>query len=94
MAITKRMRISFDIKTVIPTEGVANATEALVGLAKAYAEGEKLDGLQLALLKVALEGGVDEALTFALKKTLKEELVIAINDSDITGSNFRFEVKR
>lgn len=94
MAITKRVRVSFDLKAVIPTEGVDNATGNLVDLAKNYAEGSKLMGIQLAVLKAALEGGVDGALTLALKRTLKDTLVEALGDEDFTTSNFRFEVKR
>ncbi|MGX9276070.1 hypothetical protein ACWXWK_23855, partial [Pantoea ananatis] len=61
---------------------------------KAYADGEKLDGLQLAMVKAAIESGPESALEIAVKKVLKEELVDAFGDDQFGVSNLRFEVKQ
>ncbi|ATI17002.1 HNS binding protein [Escherichia phage IMM-002] len=59
-----------------------------------FTEGEKLDGIQLALIKEAAESGPEAALELAFKKSIKESVVEALDDEPFTASNFRFEVKR
>lgn len=94
MAITKRIRVSFDLKMVCSSEEEAKLNEQLVDMAKRYVSGEKPDGLGLKLLQTALESGPESALEIALKKTVKEELVEAFGDDQFGVSNLRFEVKR
>lgn len=94
MAITKRIRVSFDLKMVVSSEEEETMCRQLAEITKAYAEGEKLDGLQLALVKTAIESGPESALEIAVKKTIKEELVDAFGDDRFGLSNLRFEVKQ
>lgn len=94
MAITKRIRVSFDLKTVVSSKAEETMCLQLAELTKAYADGEKLDGLQLAIVKAAIESGPESALEIALKKTIKEELVDAFYEDQFGVSNLRFEVKR
>lgn len=94
MAITKRIRVSFDLKVVISSKEEETVCHQLVEMTKAYADGVKLDGLQLALVKAAIESGPESALEIAAKKTIKEELVDAFGDSQFDVSNLRFEVKQ
>ena len=94
MAITKRIRVSFDLKMVVSSKEEANLCRRLAEMTKAYADGEKLDGLRLAMVKAAIESGPESALEISVKKTIKEELVDAFGDDPFGVSNFRFEVKR
>lgn len=95
MAITKRIRISFDLKMVVSSEEEETMCSKLAEMTKAYSEGEKLDGLQLSLVKAAIESGPESALEIGIKKTIKEELMGAFSDDLFGGvSNLRFEVKQ
>lgn len=94
MAITKRIRESFDLKMVVTSKEEETMCSQLAELTKAYDEGEELDGLQLALVKAAIESGPESALEIAAKKVIKEALVDAFDDVKFGVSNLRFEVKR
>lgn len=94
MAITKRIRVSFDLKMVVSSKEEETMCRQLAEMTKAYAEGEKLDGLQVALVKAAIESGPESALEIAVKKDIKEELVDAFGDGQFGVSNLRFEVKQ
>lgn len=94
MAMTKRMRVSFDLKMVVSSKEEETMCCQLAEITKAYAGGEKLDGLQLAMVRAAIELGPESALELALKKTLKEVIVEGFDEDQFNVSNFRFEVKR
>lgn len=94
MAITKRIRVSFDLKMVVSSKEEETVCRQLAEMTKAYAEGEKLDGLQLALVKAAIESGPESAIEIVAKKTLKEVLVAAFDAYTFGVSNLRFEVKQ
>lgn len=94
MAITKRIRVSFDLKMVSTSKEEETVCRLLAKMTKAYADGEEMDGLQLALVKAAIESGPESALEIAAKKTIKEKLVDAFCDAKFGVSNLRFEVKQ
>ena len=94
MAITKRIRVSFDLKMVVNSKAEETVCRQLAEMTKAYAGGEKLDGLQLALVKAAIESGPESAIEIVAKKHIKEELVDAFGDGQLGVSNLRFEVKQ
>lgn len=94
MAITKRIRVSFDLKMVVSSKEEETMCRQLAEMTKAYANGEKLDGLHLALVKTAIESGPESALEIAVKQAIKEELVDDFGDDQFGVSNLRFEVKR
>lgn len=94
MAITKRIRVSFDLKMVVSSEEEEIRCRQLAEMTKAYAEGEELDGLQLALVKAAIESGPESAIEIVVKKAIKEELVDAFGNGQFGVSNLRFEVKQ
>lgn len=94
MAITKRIRVSFDLKMVVSSKEEETMCSQLAEMTKAYSEGEKLDGLQLALVKAAIESGPESALEMALKKSVKDVIVEGFDEDQYNASNFRFEVKR
>lgn len=94
MAITKRIRVGFDLKMVINSKEEETMCRQLAKITKAYADGEKLDGLQLAIVKAAIESGPESALEIVAKKNIKKELVDAFGDGQFGVSNLRFEVKQ
>lgn len=94
MAMTKRMRVSFDLKIVVSSKEEETMCCQLAEITKAYAGGEKLDGLQLAMVKAAIELGPESALELALKKAIKDVIVEGFDGDIKPVSNFRFEVKR
>lgn len=94
MAMTKRMRVSFDLKIVVSSKEEETMCCQLAEITKAYAGGEKLDGLQLAMVKAAIELGPESALELALKKAIKDVIVEGFDGDIEPVSNFRFEVKR
>lgn len=95
MAITKRIRVSFDLKMVVSSKEEETMCRQLAEMTKAYADGEKLGGLQLAMVKAAIESGPESAVEIAVKKVIKEELMDAFSDYRFGGaSNLRFEVKQ
>lgn len=94
MAITKRIRVSFDLKMVINSKEEETVCRQLAEMTKAYADGEKLDGLKLAMVKAAIESGPESAIEIGAKKNIKKELVYAFGDGQFGVSNLRFEVKQ
>lgn len=94
MAITKRIRVSFDLKMVVSSKEEETMCRQLAAATKAYADGEKLDGLQLTMVKTAIESGPESALEIAVKKVIKKELVDAFCEGQFGVSNLRFEVKQ
>ena len=92
MAITKRIRVSFDLKMVVSSKEEETMCRQLAEMTKSYADGEKLDGLQLALVKTAIESGPESALEIALKKTIKEDLSHYADQPSF--GYFRVEFKR
>lgn len=94
MAITKRIRVSFDLKMVVSSKEEETVCRQLAEMTKAYADGEKLDGLQMAMVRAAIESGPESALEIAVKKAIKKELVYAFDDDQFGVSNLRFEVKQ
>lgn len=81
MAITKRFKASIDVKIVFSTEEVESFTKNLVKMTKAYSQGEKLSGEDVAMVKAALVGGPEAAIELRLKsvtaKLLKETFLDA-----------------
>lgn len=94
MAITKRIRVSFDLKMVVNSKEEEIMCRQLAEMTKAYTDGEKLDGLQLALVKAAIESGPESAIEIVAKKQIKEELVDVFGDGKFGVSNLRFGVKQ
>lgn len=93
MAITKRTRVSFYLKMVVTSEEEEKMCSQLAEMTKAYYDGEELDGLQLAVVKAAIELGPESALELALKKAIKDVIVERFDEDQFNVSNFRFEVR-
>ena len=81
MAITKRVRVSFDLKIVqagIDSESMAKLlAEEVKRLGKTS---EKPDGLQRALIVESLTNGPEAAFELALKKALGDIIKEEFND--------------
>lgn len=93
MAITKRIRVSFDLKMVLSSKEEETLCRQLAELTKAYSDGAKLNGLQVAMVKAAMESGPESALELSMKKTIKDMIVEVSGEYPFNVSNFRFEVR-
>lgn len=94
MAITKRIRVSFDLKMVLSSKEEETLCRKLAEMTKAYSDGAKLNGLQLAMVKAAMGSGPEYALELSLKKTIKDMIVEESDGYPFNVSNLRFEVKQ
>lgn len=97
MAMTKRLRVSFDIKQVISTKDVDAFSKQLISYSKRFLAGDKsLTLLETELARAACEGGVEHAIELMMKasvpKFIKDEMG-RCSDSPHC-SNFRVEVKQ
>lgn len=87
MAMTKRMRVSFDLKAVFSEEDLKSYTNELVELSKVFTKGEKLSGWDLQLVQTAAEGGVEAAIELHLKKVIAMKLKEEIPEGGVKLSN-------
>lgn len=71
MAMTKRARVSFTLKAVLPTDQEDLIVEGLRKLAKAVHSGEKVDAKQKHMLKLWLTEGMDSVIEFVLRDSLR-----------------------
>lgn len=94
MAITKRMRVSFDLKAVFSEEDLKSYTNELVALSKAFTNGDKLSGWDLQLIKSAAEGGVEEAIELHFKKVIAKKLKDVMPEQGVTLSNVTTRFKQ
>ena len=94
MTITKRLRVSFDVKVVFPSEEVQEFIEQLVGNSKRFLAGEKLTGIDLELARVAAQYGPEAAIELSMKSGIQSFLREELARSDATASNIRVEVRQ
>lgn len=87
MAITRRGRIVFDFKVVLTGPEYDGFVKELVTLTKKVAAGEKVDGLQLAMVKVALRDGPEEAAVLAIKSGASSFIRTEFAETGITVGN-------
>lgn len=96
MAMTKRMRVSFSLGTVLSTEDVENFKKTLCELSRKVLNGEKTTGFERKMVEVGVTEGLEAVVELVLKKGivdgLKEDLS---NYSDQPSfGNFRVEFER
>lgn len=96
MAMTKRMRVSFSLGTVLSTEDVENFKKTLCELSRKVLNGEKTTGFERKMVEVGVTEGLEAVVELVLKKGivdgLKEDLS---NYSDRPSfGNFRVEFER
>jgi len=97
MAITKRLRVSFDLKQVISTKDVEAFTKQLISYSKRFLAGDKsLTVLETELARAACEGGVEHAIELMMKAAVPRFIKQELGDcSDKpAASNFRVEVRQ
>ena len=96
MAMTKRMRVSFSLGTVLSTENLENFKKTLCELSRKVLNGEKTTGFERKMVEVGVTEGLEAVVELVFKKGivdgLKEDLS-AYSDQPSFG-NFRVEFER
>lgn len=80
MAITKRLKVSFDVTCVFDSEMLTMLDECILGTARALKAGEKVDPFHREILVQALTGGVEAAVAFVIKSGIRKFIRIAHKD--------------
>ena len=95
MAMTKRVRVSFDAKLVLTTKDVEKITKDLVDTTRGFLEGKPTDGRKLAGIEKAVTEGPEAAIELALKGIITSELKTLLDEMDFSSfGNFRVEIKQ
>lgn len=92
MAITRRGRIVFDFKVVLSGPDYEGVVKELVQLTKKVAAGEKVDGMQLAMVKTALRDGPEEAVMLAIKSSASSFIRTQFSDTGLSVGNVAVRV--
>ena len=80
MAITKKLKVAFDVTVKLDSETEEQLKELVHGIAKKAASGEKLDGYHSELLVQALTYGPDGAVEFIMRKCLRDGIKEMFNE--------------
>lgn len=96
MAMTKRMRVSFSLGTVLSTENVENFKKTLCWLSREVLNGEKTTGFERKMVEVGVTEGLEAVVELAIKKVIVEQLKEDLSDYGDQPSfgNFRVEFER
>lgn len=95
MAITKRVRVTFDAKFVASSEDLEGFAKHCIGASKRFMAGDKtLAGDDLALAKAAAEGGIEAAVELSIKMSYSKAIKSELSDSQVTVSNISVKVKQ
>lgn len=96
MAITKRMRVSFSLGAVLPTDGVENFKKTLCELSRKVLNGEKTTGFERKMVEVGVTEGLEAVVELVLKKCIVEGLKedLSSYDNQPSFGNFRVEFER
>lgn len=96
MAMTKRMRVSFSLGTVVSTEDVEAFKQTLCELSRKVLDGEKVTGFERKMVEVGVTEGLEAVVELVCKKGivdgLKEDLS-HYSDQPSFG-DFRVEFKQ
>lgn len=96
MAMTKRMRVSFSLGTVLSTETVENYKKTLCELSRKVLNGEKTTGFERKMVEVGVTEGLEAVIELVLKKDvvygMKEDL--GNYDGALSFGNFRVGFKQ
>lgn len=80
MAITKKLKVSFDVTVKLDLATEEQLAELVQGIAKKAASGEKLDGYNRELLVQALTYGPDGAVEHIMRKCLRDGIKEMFNE--------------
>ena len=72
MAITKRLKVTFDVTSVVDSEMQAQMDELILDTARKIKAGEKVEPFHKEVLRQALTGGAEAAVAFILKSGIRE----------------------
>lgn len=87
MAITKKLKVSFDVTVKMGTEHERKVEASIIELIKAVGRNEvEPDGVQKELIVQFLSEGMDGALAFAARKMLRE----GVKDMETEFDEFNF----
>lgn len=96
MAMTKRMRVSFSLGTVLSTEDVESFKKTLCELSRKVLNGEKTTGFERKMVEVGVTEGLEAVVELVFKKGivdgLKEDL--SNHSGQTSFGNFRVEFKQ
>ena len=96
MAMTKRMRVSFSLGDVFPTENVENFKKTLCELSRKVLNGEKTTGFERKMVEVGATEGLEAVVELVTKKCIVEGLKEDLSSyaGQPSFGNFRVEFKR
>lgn len=96
MAMTKRMRVSFSLGTVLSTEDVENFKKTLCELSRKVLNGEKTTGFERKMIEVAVTEGLEAVVELVIKKVIVDGLKEDLSDyaDQPSFGNFRVEFER
>lgn len=86
MAITKRFKVSFDMKVVVGTDEMALFEKQLLKLAHKVQNGEKVSGIDREFLRVSLTEGVEAAAAFAIQQGVRQWIRKELPEDNVTCS--------
>ncbi|WFG77605.1 protein suppressor of silencing [Escherichia virus LS2] len=93
MAMTKRMRVSFSLGAVFPTENVENFKKTLCELSRKVLNGEKTTGFEHKMVEVGVTEGLEAVVELVIKKVIVEQLKEDLSDYDSQPSFGNFRVR-
>lgn len=96
MAMTKRVRVSFSLGTVLSTEDVGNLKKTLCELSHKVLNGEKTTGFERKMVEVGVTEGLEAVVELVIKKVIVDDLKEDLSGySDLPSfGNFRVEFER
>lgn len=96
MPITKRMRVSFSLGTVLSTENVDNFKKTLCELSRKVLNGEKTTGFERKMVAVGVTEGLEAVVELVFKKGIVDGLKEDLSSYAYKPSfgNFRVEFKQ
>lgn len=94
MTITKKFKVSFEVKAVITDEMEGHMAENMVRIAKAIQSGEKVSFQEREFLIQCLTNGPDGGVAFALRSSLRDRVREEFQEQGLKISPARVEVIR
>lgn len=96
MAMTKRMRVSFSLGTVLSTEDIERFKKSLCELSRKVLNGEKVNGFERKMVEVGVTEGLEAVVELVFKKGIVDGLKSDLTDyaDQPSFGDFKVEFKR
>ena len=96
MTMTKHMRVSFSLGTVLSTEEVNYFKKGLCELSSKVLNGEKTTGFERKMVEVGVAEGLEAVIELVLKKGVVDGMKEDLSDysNKLRFGNFRVEFER